>query len=217
MTRQRRQSQAQDDLCRARWPSAFALDFFQSFQEAAEIDQQSREVGPGRIKRTLDPATGAHRHLGYLGAAPTATAPPGGHRRRPVGRDARHHLPSGIVGAQALAGGELDRIDVRPAIAVATVAEPGERALILVHGDRAHPAVFLPEEYCDTVLMLDGVGIVAGRERAAQKRHADAGKNQTAFVIRREKVSPAQPVDHGRRKALRAPAGTLEAPLPFAD
>ncbi len=105
---------------------------------------------------------------------------------------------------------------MRPAIAVATAAEPGERALILVHDNRAHAAVFLSEEHCDTVLMLGGVRVVAGRERAAQERHADAGKNQTAFAIRREKVPRAQRVDHRRRKGLPYPAGAFEAPLPFA-
>ena len=125
----------QHDLGRARRPAALALDIFEPFEEAADVEQQAGEFGPDRIERVAHAL--ARRDDGFGEGRPPAAGAAAilRHRRRPVRRDARHELGAREIGAQPLAGLQLDRLDQRAAVAALAAREPGERALGRIDGD----------------------------------------------------------------------------------
>ena len=138
MAREARKRQAEDQLGRARRPLAIALDLLDALQEAAEIDEEPGEFRTDRVERL------STRRRAAIAASVSSATPPAPPSRRPRATDAVQLAvtrgiiwPRVIVGAQALAGGELGGVDQRPAVAALAPPQPGERTLVEI--DR-HPA-----------------------------------------------------------------------------
>ena len=105
-----------------------------ALEEATDVDQQPGEFRPDGVERKMHAlARGDHR-VGRGRGTFAATAA-GGNRARPAGGRARHQMRAREIGAQALAGLQLMRLDQGAAIAPAPPREPGQRTFAVIDGD----------------------------------------------------------------------------------
>ncbi len=105
---------------------------------------------------------------------------------------------AGEIAAQALAGGELCRVDERPAVAAAAAREPGERTLRLI--------VLRPERVAGRAQPREpGETDIADGERVAVPDHEIGGNKQSK--LGRARPAPAALADQLDRGAAGDAAG----------
>jgi hypothetical protein len=121
------QRQLQNQLCRARRPTACTLDLLNTLQEATKVDEKIAEFRADRVDRPFHPPTGGQNRVGQIGN-PAVTGPSapcdGG---IPVRGYPRHQLRPREIGPQTLARLKLRNVEKRSAIGTFPLAEPGKR------------------------------------------------------------------------------------------
>jgi hypothetical protein len=123
-----------------RRPATLTFNIFQSLEEAADVEQQPRELRADRIERVPHALTRPDHGFGEgRSTTPACAATILRHGRRPVGGDTRQHLGARNIGAQPLAGLQLDRLDQRPSVAPLAAREPCERTFSRVDGNADTP------------------------------------------------------------------------------
>jgi hypothetical protein len=133
VTRRPVECELQHDLGRTRRPSPLAFDVLEAFEETADVEQQTAELGTGRVDRLMHALTRSNHRVGKIRAlSADRSAAPRRNRAHPVRRGARHHMGAGEIGTQLFAGLELMRLNQGAPIAATPSRQPGEWAFCFV-------------------------------------------------------------------------------------
>ena len=202
MAREPIETELQHHLGGAARPAAFALDVFESLEEAAHVEQKPGEFRADLVKRLAHLLARRDRGFGECRGAGAAMAILR-HRGGPVGGDARHHLRAGEISAQPLAGLQLCGFDQRTAIAPFAPREPGQRTLGQVNGDPRTAAsgfdVFMRQREVLTGKWVDP-GIAARKRRSRQMRASGRCDFKTAVRQAERKIGGNQRVGVGNKR-----------------